>query len=68
MKTYRCYNTKLTELESWPVTDKTPVIEVFDEDNGYCFEIRFGENPSVTVFDLKNGELGRIVNETFVER
>lgn len=68
MKTFRCYNTKLSEVDGWPTSDKKPTIEITDEDNEYCFVIEFGEKPVVTIFDLVDGEIGQVVSETLVER
>jgi hypothetical protein len=63
MKTYRCYNTLLREVKGWPTLDKAPAIEIMDEENGFCYFIQFGENPLVSVFSYRDGEIDELLEE-----
>jgi hypothetical protein len=59
MKTYRCYNTKLTEVEGWSTTDKRGQVEIHDENNKFAFAITFGKTPKISVYSLdENWENG----------
>lgn len=51
MITYRPYNTKLKPVSSWHTEDKTPSVEIHDPENRYVFEIVFGPNPKIAVFE-----------------
>ena len=52
MKTYRCYNTKLTEVDGWPTTGKRGEVEIHDDNNKFGFSIVFGKSPKIAVYSL----------------
>ena len=64
MKKIRVYNTKLTEIESWPTSDKRGSVELIDENNKFTFHIQFGKHPIIEVFNNSSGEdFGQLVFE-----
>lgn len=64
MKTYRGYNnTKLAPIPGWDTTDREQSVEIFDEENRFCFFIQFGENPTVSVFKGDDKDLDYMVAE-----
>jgi hypothetical protein len=54
MKTFRTYNTKLTEIPGWPTTCKRGSVEVHDTNNNLAFVIDFGKNPTIRVYEYSN--------------
>ncbi len=63
MKTFRTYNTKLTEIEGWSTTDKKGTIEIHDENNNVAFTIVFGKVPKITVHTYDNEDFQNIIFE-----
>ena len=70
MITFRTYNAKLNEVESWKTTDKTPCVEIHDSENKLAYSITFGPTPKVAVFEYEpeSGNFGEELYGEFGEK
>lgn len=67
MVTYRTYNFDFHQLKTWQLTDKRKSVEIHDTKNKLCFYIEFGKAPKISVYDLKDEEIGKMKFEIEVE-
>lgn len=59
----RPYNTKIKKIDTWKISDKKESVEIFDEKNGFVFEIEFGNHPKISIHEMEKGEVLDLVAE-----